>query len=175
MGASDIRLPTGLCGFCRSTLANYSKGDFSKKLPNTFDYSSIVPPPYPTRANTNTDCCCTICVLCKEGKFSRQEVGQFSFKNEDQGVENDNMKSNCLKLCSHCLSSIGKGKQHICTKTKFYDNILQMTQHGPAQASEKIASKIIKQKRGILEEKTDQIFLSQERGRPLPIQIGHKT
>ena len=171
LGVPDIRLPTGLCGCCRIVLNKYENNDFSRKLPKCYDYSTITPPPYPTRSNTDK-CHCTICQIATGGfnGSGREETGQFSIS-KVKG-ENEESPSCDLKLCHSCLSPIGKGRQHICSKTSFYNNVVELAGQHPGNAGDKIASKILKQKIDASHSQ-DKIYLSQERGRPLPVQVGH--
>jgi uncharacterized CHY-type Zn-finger protein len=59
----DWRLPTAICGTCRSILIRKERGDCSAEI-EVFDYSEIGALPR-TRSQTSAGCECTICAIAR--------------------------------------------------------------------------------------------------------------
>ena len=124
---------------CRILLNKYDNEDTTIKLPELYDYCTIISPQYPTRASDG-DCNCTICQLCTKGPYEQDRKDDHFIANK----EVQKKRPTDLKLCTSCLSPIAKDKQHTCSKTTFYNNVVQLTEQYPGGAGDKIVSKIIK-------------------------------
>lgn len=129
----DERLPTAICMTCRNILLQHEKDDFSRTI-DLFDFSLIGSVPYQTRSQVA--CQCFICervrqTICPGGGKS---------KGMNRRGASAVCKPTVLKLCSSCLSTIQRGKVHVCTKTSRYNNLSQLG----GDSNEQIAASVLK-------------------------------
>lgn len=157
----DRRLPSALCGNCRTIVQKYASGDFSKTI-EIFDYSEVGNgPPMPTRSAS----ACT-CLLCKVGRSNYTNAAQIQLPARDKpgrplGATADRHESGHLSyvdvspqtthrtervsMCSYCLTPLRKGKSHLCTRTSRHANLSQLCSLDSGSNSDlKIASTILK-------------------------------
>ena len=181
LGSPDDRLPTGICTPCRLKVSQAEEEPHKNLSHNLFNYSCIIPPlTIETRQPPEPNRQCT-CTMCKIGRGSRvpsqrgrNKDGKFKSapKKKDSEKTHVVIVNDILKLCKHCLSVIGRGKEHNCSKTSFYKNVNELVDNGPEKSDEKIASKILRNKMHDGTKKITELHLTQEKGLPMNITIG---
>ena len=123
----NLRLPKAACTSCVVVLNDFAKNDFSRSLPDFVDYSGMVSfrPPRGTK-----ECQCMLCIKAPfRGKFGKKrfsgKFGQRKTTKRKHGRpsndENANVKFS--KLCPKCLSPIGRGLNHNCSKSTLVSNV----------------------------------------------------
>ena len=121
----DNRLPKAICGTCRVALSEFSNGKFSRHI-DLFDHSLIGKEAnyYATRSSSiTTDCECLVCVAAhsnctvKDSSTKRMRGRPRSSSRADADIPDR------IKLCSLCLSKIGRGLKHICTRSTLTNNM----------------------------------------------------
>ena len=74
----DDRLPSGICGTCRLTLSEYSKGVFKRPL-TKYDHSTVAIR-YETRSQVEKICQCVVCEIARgkstDGGTSKAKRGR---------------------------------------------------------------------------------------------------
>jgi len=151
---NDSRVPSGICTKCRLNLLTLSQDGSDKKAPILYDFSSIFLPIF--LRSSPFSCNCFICKISRS--FPTNNFGQLHpllVEKKKRGrpptlttsLEDSFHKSPPLpqKTCPRCLSVVGPGKSHICTKSTFNKNIKTLVEEFP-KGAEKIASKVIKEK-----------------------------
>ena len=78
-------------------------------------------------------------------------------------------ESRVLKVCSKCLSEIGQGKPHDCTKSKRIDNLKHIVFANNDNTEDRVASQILKEK--CKEQNSMSVSLTQNHGKPLRVEV----
>ena len=134
----DERLPTVLCLTCRGILNKYRSGDFSNRI-EMFDLSKLKTLKPDTR--NSSPCECTVCLIGKSTPFNFKENLP---RNVPQGRPCPNKTiPTPIKMCSVCLSPIGRGKPHECCNSNRLENLKSIVASSPAKTDEKLAASII--------------------------------
>ena len=163
---SDERVPTGICPKCRWLLGEKKKGkalDKSFQIPIDFKYITNVI----IKKNDLGICECTLCKIATsfDGTFTQTYQPKKSCKVEKKTPSRVTEEK---RLCSECLSVIGKGFTHICNDHTTLENLKILQQQKPIVA-EAFAAHVIKTKPG--SPKGTQ-RLSVLHGPKLPVTIG---
>lgn len=154
---NDERLPTSICPFCKISVYRANKENKVVKLP---DYSQFKFPLKSTRSNVENLCTCTLCEL------ARQNGLQFRKKNVTKELI-------VKKVCTKCLSELGKGKTHNSVKSTKVKNVINGIERELTMSEqEHLACKIIDKKVPI---NNKELKLSRSHGKPMQIQLRSKT
>ena len=126
INATDDRLPTSICKTCYNAVSDARKGLFKRQI-SLFDYSVLQDRLKPI-TRSGSDCNCIVCNISKSSIPSRSD---FKLTKDTPTVGRphletviDNCKPTVVKLCTVCLSVIGKGKTHACSPLTRNENLL---------------------------------------------------
>ena len=169
----DNRLPTSLCSTCSRVLREYRNGVFNRHI-TVFDYSTILSGRETRRSTNSSNCSCLVCdialsiprnIATKTGCASLPTslVGRPP-KNLDVGAHTQPV---AIKVCSYCLTTLLKGKSHVCNKSTRLENVEQYLNRASPNFKEKVAISVIKEKRSSSDGATSSIVLSNAKGRPM--------
>ena len=144
----DLRVPTGICGSCKSVLQSKiqaskegKSNDREFKIPEGFTFSSHIILPR-TRSDEATFCNCLLCqISSKKGNPKQINLNELiknviqADSSEPMDVNETQMKSNkTLLYCSSCFSLIGKGLSHVCNDTTALENLKALHEKRPILA-----------------------------------------
>lgn len=143
----DERLPTVLCVSCRITINKYRNNDFSVSLKDTiYDYSKLNSLQTVTR--TSPTCSCVICYIGRSTPFSKvtntENMRPIQSCRGRPRTQSD--PPTAIKICSACLTPIGRGIAHSCLNSDRVNNIKLLIDNSPTKTDEKIASSILNEK-----------------------------
>ena len=122
-------LPNGICKTCQRILRTHSKNpenpDRGRKLPPKVLYEKLSHPVPSTRNSSKMPCDCTVCLLARasfdwEVRDIFKELREQSEAEETKPVATTTTN---LKQCSKCLTYIGRGRPHTCTKATKRSNL----------------------------------------------------
>lgn len=168
----DPRLPTSLCSTCRKVTQEYLDGDLTRKI-TVYDYSAVGVPPPATRSSPS--CSCIVCekARCTITPKTCSKRGR-PLSQSDDTVPALPHKQKIARVCRTCLTFVGRGKEHHCTKSTRHQNLTSLATESHTEGAEKIASAIIKDKCDG-RSKSSPISLSTSTGRPLRILVSPET
>ena len=168
----DWRLPTVICGTCRLVLGEYANGKFTRKL-SVYDHSEVGRHQYHTRSRY-TNCDCLVCTISKTNASVSSKNSRLTNIKPNPGRPSTQEKSSSsrptsLKLCSLCLSDIGRGKPHNCSRSGALTNVKQLL--NSAEKNKKLPEQVV---HSYIQESHDDDFLltSPKGGRPLKLSRG---
>ena len=165
----DDRYPSATCANCRYILYKSQNDESCLDSLNIYDFSTIPPVKPLTRANDQCDCllcdskryvdtksCCTSFNIRKRPKVGRPKCASVT-------------QARPLKICTMCLSEIGRGKAHECTKSKRIDNLKGILSTNNDKTEDQVACHILKKK--CVDEGSTAVSLSQSHGKPLRVEV----
>jgi hypothetical protein len=165
----DERLPSSICGSCRLIIQQHEKGNLSSQIP-IYDYCDIGRLPR-TRSETEEGCICKVCQIARTNigsgvvGVSKRPAGRPS--NKPQPLAQPSV----LQLCSSCLSVVGPGKSHNCSKVSRMVNIHTLAAGSSPKAPEKLSAMILKSKA----HESGEAQLSTHVGRPINVLISPQS
>ena len=155
-------LPTSICSPCRLKLSKYEKvmlkclkmetliflvqaeNRRDSDLPPYLSYDKLEPPAASTRSSGLESCSCSCCSLAGAFPHSAQDAllrKIFSLESAEQVQEEENMVS---LQCRVCLTYIGRGKAHKCTKRTKQSNLEEMVKSTSFKTKGKVTSSCLK-------------------------------
>ena len=161
---NDERFPHALCGTHKTVLYEYKSGNFKRKLnmQSFTKYSGYI---------TRQTCISGNCMICNtaQAKSHKKPLrgrpsGQASMHSEES------IAPTPKKLCSKCLSFIGRGLPHDCSKSNLISNAMLLM---PPSAQEKLCSSVLRD-RNCASDRDGVISLSSSAGRPMTVKVGFK-
>ena len=158
LSVTDPTLPTALCHSCYTAVNERQRDIWDRKI-HLFNHSTLSKLKPITR--NSPDCDCRVCVIAKDRFHGKPPVG----RPETAPVK----ETTVLKKCSFCLTQIGKGKLHQCTKGTRYANLRKIIDSPDDMTGEVIAANILKSKCNQVDNSC--ISLKQEKGRPLRVKV----
>lgn len=146
---SSPKFPLSICISCKLAVLEHEKEILKRKLPVMPNFDDIQLPAA-TRSHNDSDCNCFICLTARHSGHvyskSKDSVvitaenglnGSAVIKKNKQ-IDNVGVKNDSLRLCSICLSQIGRGKPHKCSVTKAPENVLQSVENLPEKQKEQV-------------------------------------
>lgn len=131
--------PNVICSSCRKKL---SSNDF-ENLP-IFDRDKIRVPRKTRGAAAATDFCdCTICEIARTTINSKSPCQKLSKGRPTSTTIDDGDSPANLKICTHCFCQIGRGKPHVCSKTKKFTNLTGLIASQSSDDPEKFCASTI--------------------------------
>lgn len=166
----DERLPIVLCVSCRIVVDKYNNDDFSLSLRDKiFDYSKLKDTKPITRTSPAT-CSCLVCSIVRSSAIGK--VSDKKGKTCQSQTSTLSAPPISIKICSACLTQIGRGMPHTCLTVDRYHNIKSFIETSPDKTDEKIVTSILKNKQIST---NDCIRLTRPQGgMPLSVNIGNK-
>jgi hypothetical protein len=114
-------LPSGICNGCRMILSS-REGAKPRPLPLRYNYEGLVQDLSNMPPLTRTHPSCT-CEVCRVARAQFPQLGPQHQVGSSRPPVNLPSQDTATVLCSHCLSEVGKGKAHVCSKTTRLANI----------------------------------------------------
>ena len=135
---NDPRLPKVLCMSCIRVLYYHEENEFSRTI-KVFDYSKLRD--IKTITRSKCDCSCYVCAI---GRYN--SIGKSTTLADSSDTNTCNFKEtkSVIKLCTHCLCEISRGKSHHCTITERRYNLIEMLV--PSKTSEQAIAHCLKEK-----------------------------
>ena len=163
LSATDHALPTVLCQSCYNAVNERQRNIFDRHIP-LFNHSTLNGLRPITR--TSPDCDCRVCEVGRDKLHyqhnSKPSVGRPAIKHSEETTTE--------KKCSFCLTSIGKGKPHVCSKGTRYDNLRKIIDNPDDISGEVIAANVLKSKTQQMDTDGPCVSLKQK-GRPLRVHV----
>lgn len=147
---TDPRYPKSICGTCRLTLSEHSKGISKRPLPiHREEFSKIVFRKN-TRSSQSEDC--GNCAICRTATFKghkKTKKGRGFKRNFEK--ENIQIRQNTSTYCNYCYGKVGKGIPHPCTRSKKVRrtqeaNVKKIIQKLPEKVQDRIVGGVLKRK-----------------------------
>ena len=155
---NDERLPVVLCGTCYMAVCEMRKGIFGRKL-EIFDHSKIATSRVTRSVSTMAlqQCTCIVYEVAKSvpSNLNKAAGGKAMKTKKKRGrpsmdvlpsASKNKPAEDTLYLCSICLSSVRRGLDHCCTKSKRIQNINDLANIGTPKTKEKVASALVRRK-----------------------------
>lgn len=148
----DIRLPVVLCSSCYTTLCDYGKEKFNRRI-DLFDHSTLTD--RIARPSSNMTCLCKVCDHAKASTSSNLSMATVVMAKKPRGRPSNEPysdSSSCkrpyesIKICSRCFATIGRGKPHECSSRKRHSNLLDIA--SSPVTKEKFVSSMILERKG---------------------------
>uniref|UniRef100_A0A1I8I211 RING-type domain-containing protein n=1 Tax=Macrostomum lignano TaxID=282301 RepID=A0A1I8I211_9PLAT len=142
----DNRVPKAICGTCRFALQQLEKGQRAD-VPPMYDFRDVQPLPV-TRSVGQDGCDCKICSTARcrvhppEANVPKRSVGRPSLTADEATTPKPEM----VKVCSFCISPIGRGKPHTCNRPTRLQNAHALLQEASPEFPERLATTIVRQK-----------------------------
>ena len=177
--AKESYLPSGICNTCYTKLLSQGRS-YQRSLPKPVRYhdlaQSIRNMPITTRKSAGFDCTCEICRIGS----SKQKVITSPFA-PSKAIEKADVKKGRpsldskpekdLPCCQKCLTTLGKGIDHICNKSIRHKNLLdRMSPRG----LEQLATEAIK-KKAQSDPNENTLTLSSKNGKPIKVTPGSQN
>ena len=139
--------PSSICDRCRKKLS-----DDDLQIVNYSDLNTV--------PESTTSIC--QCDLCSVARLNYSSVSKFSTKKKIKRLQS---KTDVIKICRKCLSEIGKGRPHHCTKTVKVMNCIE----NAGEVKEQVSCSIIQEIRENRQE--NNLQMNKGRGVPMNLQI----
>ena len=133
----------------------------------------MVPLPPNTRSISVENCSCLLCGI--SGLKLQDNIKHEKNCSNAKGAPPKTQISpvSTMKMCTKCFSMIGPGKEHICKKTNFNNNMREFIQKKSPATKSKLACTILKTTASECESSTRGGVLELKSGsKQLPVQIG---
>ena len=152
--------PTSICNSCRLYLVAQSQDSAQtrRKKPQLIDYENLFPRSSRSTGNliinrTGARCDCPICDLARLSVFNPKKPGaggdyqawnkqQSNPVGKKQKIEPDVPET--MKVCAKCWSEIGRGKNHICSKSSKQQNLTMRVRQSSVNSKEKVVCNSLK-------------------------------
>ena len=148
---TDDRLPSMLCNTCHKAVCELNKGQGRSRRISVYDHSKITT----SRVTRSSECKCVVCEVATSmpAAFSnaagvaalpmKKTIGR-PRRTADQCAETP-FAPKAIKRCSSCLSEVGRGLPHDCTKSTRLQNLQVMASSGGTPtAKEKLTAALLR-------------------------------
>jgi len=144
---SDTRFGGGLCKSCYNTINEYGKGNFTRLLPEWFDYWSISGYKIPRSG----ECKCPLCVRAKSAYLFGHKSTKVRSKGRPTYVSKEEVR--IIQLCSKCLLPVeAELKNHECRQKNALEAIQLLKSTASPRSLKRFACEIIKEHWNVDEE-----------------------
>ena len=168
-----------ICDSCRRALSDFGKDpeNCSRELPPTPDYESLFVSQGPlTRSKSDPKCSCPICVI---GRLNGQDYKQYAQAHSDERgrkkTSTATPPTQTLPLCPKCLSLIGRGVEHTCSKAQRRENLANFVRTSSGYTKDKVTSEGLKslcEDKGVNPRSGGTLSLKTGGNNPFQVQVG---
>lgn len=147
---SNSKFPLSICLTCKQALVEREKNVSRRTLPVMPNFEDIELPAI-TRSRDDNDCNCFICLTARYKGHEYHKTKDPVIINKENGMYGSSVIANrktqkpdlsiidnTVRLCSTCLSSFGRGKPHVCSKSKSPENVLKVVENLPEKQQEQV-------------------------------------
>ncbi len=163
----DSRYPKSICISCKVRIYEWKKGNFSRAIPQMPNYVDIQLLKE-LRRQDDLECCCFICLVGREKSIGKTLIGRGAkkesivittdnglyaakqnngVKSTDQNgideMENNNVISKTVKLCSTCFAEVSQNQSHVCNPNSTQNNFVSKIEKLSEKTQDNILHKLL--------------------------------
>lgn len=165
---NDRRLPTSICGSCKTSLYKLKSGHTGHKFQGLNKLEHVLETQRWLSPRIK-DCDCKVCEVASSNGSQAKKIQQpwkrGRAKSEGDDGDGDSHDIRQVKLCGLCFSRIYRGCAHNCTHATKMSNLHQLTTNNE---KEKVASDILRDKTSASGSSTTSLNTN---GRPLTVSL----
>ena len=142
--SSSDNIPSKICSSCRNKVVDLIKNpDMTNTIPKP-NYKKVKAPLPCTRANSDQICQCSVCIVARTPfpQDVKKFLSEFVFRPADP-MESTSAPT-VRPQCTICLSYVGKGMAHVCTKATRNQNQEKYVKANSTKSKSKVTGALVK-------------------------------